>query len=234
MKIIKNNPILKNITNSAIKAWNGEEKLWKVFWLWGVLFYISSFCVILFGYWFFSELVHYKLEKLNILIAIFALFYYIFIFLCAFTIAFIYPMIFLFFLNRCCHNKFSKVVIKLFAIFAICGHFLFAMLCGMEMLFYLRRTSDSAYLVVNKITDYIYNKTTENIVYSNMEIYILLTGLIYLIILCYLINALIRFLNQNTKLHRNKLSFKKLLHTVLFFIIIMVCFLLLYIEPADH
>ena len=222
MKLIKNSPIL----NSAIKAWNGEEKLWKVFWLWGGLFYISNFCVILFGYGFSWESLSYdKLEKLNILMTISALFYYIFIFLFAFTIAFIYPMIFLFFLNRCCHNKFSKVVIKLFSIFAICGHFLFAMLYGMAMLLSFRSTSDSAYLVVKKITDYIYNKTTENIVYS--KIYILLTGLIYSIILCYLINALIRFLNQNTKLHRNKLSFEKVFNLAFYIIIIIVCFFLI-------
>ena len=122
MKIIKNSPIIKNITNSAIKAWNGEEKLWKVFWLWGVLFYTSSFCVISFGYWFFWESLSYdKLGNLNILIAIFALFYFIFIFL-------IYPIIFLIALNRCCHNKFSKVAIKLFSIFVICGFFLFAII----------------------------------------------------------------------------------------------------------
>ena len=37
--------IIKSIINSAKKAWNGEEKLWKVFWLWGVggYFLIISF-----------------------------------------------------------------------------------------------------------------------------------------------------------------------------------------------
>ena len=118
MKIIKNNPIIKNITNSAIKAWNGEEKLWKVFWLWGVLFYISSFCIILFGCWFLESLDYDKLDNLN-LMTIFVLFYYIFILLYAFTIAFIYPLIFLFFLNRCCHDELLKVGVTLFAIFAI-------------------------------------------------------------------------------------------------------------------
>ncbi len=39
MKIIKNSPIL----NSAIKAWNGEEKLWKVL-LWiGLIFFCLTF-----------------------------------------------------------------------------------------------------------------------------------------------------------------------------------------------
>jgi hypothetical protein len=120
MKIIKNNPILKNITNSAIKAWNGEEKLWKVFWLWGVFLYGSCcFCVISFGNGFLKSLEYGKLEKLNILMTIFVLFYSIFIFLCAFTLTFIYPIIFLIALNRCCHDEFSKVVIKLFAIIPI-------------------------------------------------------------------------------------------------------------------
>ena len=96
----------------------------------------------------------------------------------------------------------------------------------MAMLLSFCSTSNSAYLVVKKITDYIYNKTTENIVYSNMEISILLTGLIYLIILYYMINDLIRFFNQNTKLHRNKLSFKEVFRLALF-IIIMVCFFII-------
>jgi len=230
MKIAKNSPILKNITNSAIKAWNGEEKLWKVFWLWGVFLYGSCcFCIISFGNG-FSELVHDKLEKLNILMTIFALFYSIFIFLCAFTITFIYPIIFLFFLNRCCHNKLLKVVVKLFSYFAICGHFLFAMLSGPGMFLSFGRTCSSSYLVVKKITDYIYNKTTENIIYSNMEIYILLTGLIYSIILYYLINDLIRFFNQNTKLPSNELSLKEsaiLILLAICIIIIMVCFFLI-------
>ena len=227
MKIIKNSPIL----NSAIKAWNGEEKLWKVFWLWGGLLYISSFCAILSGYGFSWESLGWsKLEKLNILMTIFALFYSIFIFLCAFTITFIYPIIFLFFLNRCCHNKLLKVVVKLFSYFAICGHFLFAMLSGPGMFLSFGRTCSSAYLVVKKITDYIYNKTTENIIYSNMEIYILLTGLIYSIILYYLINDLIRFFNQNTKLPSNELSLKEsaiLILLAICIIIIMVCFFLI-------
>ena len=226
MKITKNSPIL----NSAIKAWNGEEKLWKVFWLWGGVLYILSFCAILFRSRFFAFLeMHEEIEKLNILITIFSFFYSIFIFLCAFTLAFIYPIIFLFFLNRCCHNKLLKVVIRLISYFAISVHFLFAMLCGFgsEMFFSFGRTYSSAYLVVTKITDYIYNKTTENIVYSNMEISILLTGLIYLINLYYLINVVMKFFNQNTKLDSRKLSFMKVFNLSFYIIIIMVCFSLI-------
>ena len=37
--------IIKTIINSAKKAWRGEEKLWIVFWLWGVLLYFGSFFV---------------------------------------------------------------------------------------------------------------------------------------------------------------------------------------------
>lgn len=33
--------IFQAIINSAKKAWRGEEKLWKVFWLWGVVFGLS-------------------------------------------------------------------------------------------------------------------------------------------------------------------------------------------------
>jgi hypothetical protein len=224
MKITKNSPIL----NSAIKAWNGEEKPWKVFWLWGVFFYTSSFCVILFKSRFFAFLeMHEEIEKLNILITIFSFFYSIFIFLCAFTLAFIYPIIFLIALNRCCHNKLLKVVIRLLSYFAISVHFLFAMLCGFgsEMFFSFGLTYSSAYLVVTKITDYIYNKTTENIVYS--KIYILLTGLIYLINLYYLINVVTKFFNQNTKLDSRKLSFMKVFNLSFYIIIIMVCFFLI-------
>ena len=233
MKIIKNSPIL----NSAIKAWNGEEKLWKVFWLWGVFFYISSFCAILFSFRFFEFLeIHKEIEKLNILITIFALFYSIFIFLCAFTLTFIYPIIFLIALNRCCHNKFSKVTIKLFSIFAICGHFRFAAGYGVAMFLSWGWTSDSAYLVVKKITDYIYNKTTENIVYSNIvysKIYILLTSLIYPIILYYLINVIMKFLNQNTKLDSRKLSFIKVLNLAFYIIILMVVFMFIFSRSED-
>lgn len=35
--------IFSPIINSAKKTWKGEEKFWKVFWLWGVLLYFGSF-----------------------------------------------------------------------------------------------------------------------------------------------------------------------------------------------
>jgi hypothetical protein len=35
--------IFSPIINSAKRTWKGEEKFWKVFWLWGVLLYLSVF-----------------------------------------------------------------------------------------------------------------------------------------------------------------------------------------------
>ncbi len=35
--------IFNPIINSAKKTWKGEEKFWKVFWLWGVLLYLVGF-----------------------------------------------------------------------------------------------------------------------------------------------------------------------------------------------
>ncbi len=35
--------IFNPIINSAKKTWKGEEKFWKVFWLWGVLLYFGIF-----------------------------------------------------------------------------------------------------------------------------------------------------------------------------------------------
>ncbi len=236
MKIIKNSPTI----NSAIKAWNGEEKLQKVFWLWGVLFYVSCCYFIFFVFTVFEFLSYENPKNLNILITIFTLschiFYSILIFLCAFTLAFIYPIIFLIALNRCCHNKASKVAMKLFSIFAICGHSFIVMLCCLVMFFSLRWNSDIAYLVVKKITDYIYNKTTENIfdskiiniyvLLTDVKInakYVILTGLIYLIILYYLIDVINRFFNQNTKLLSNKSSFKSVFK-IASFVVIMITF----------
>lgn len=46
--------VVKAVVNSAKKSWNGEEKLWKVFWLWGIVLYITSNIVgLLAGYAFF-------------------------------------------------------------------------------------------------------------------------------------------------------------------------------------
>lgn len=47
--------VVKAVINSAKKAWRGEEKLWKVFWLWGVLAGIATiFLVENFNYYIFN------------------------------------------------------------------------------------------------------------------------------------------------------------------------------------
>ena len=48
--------IIKSIVNSAKKAWNGEEKLWKVFWLWGVGVYVGSPIIIILSEWLLEDL----------------------------------------------------------------------------------------------------------------------------------------------------------------------------------
>ncbi len=43
------------ITNSAKLAWKGEEKLWKAFWIWGILPYIAVILLSVLTSWIFYE-----------------------------------------------------------------------------------------------------------------------------------------------------------------------------------
>jgi hypothetical protein len=80
----------------AIKAWNGQEKLWKVFWLWGFLLYPASIIMGL-----LSILIS-SMWKGHILSYSCVLF---FIMLCCGVIMlFIYPTILIFSMNRCSNN----------------------------------------------------------------------------------------------------------------------------------
>ncbi len=79
-------------------AWNGEERLWKVFWLWGVTIYLS---VIPIGSF---VMVQHKIF-LNVITSILV----IIVGVMGLIFAFIYPVIFCVALWRCAKNTDNKI-----------------------------------------------------------------------------------------------------------------------------
>lgn len=89
--------MFKVIKDSAKKAWKGEERLWKVFWLWGVLLYPTSFLI---GAFLVKPTI--SLSQVSPFITfVIALFMGI----CGATMIIIYPVIFIASIFRCIKNR---------------------------------------------------------------------------------------------------------------------------------
>ena len=112
----------------AIKAWNGEEKLWKVFWLFGVLLYPASIIIGLFSLMMMMPGMH---ELNHLLLFIMSC--------CGVIMLFIYPTILIFSMNRCSNNlslnnRNRELIIflskKIFPIFFMSLHFFYTLIVG--------------------------------------------------------------------------------------------------------
>jgi hypothetical protein len=94
------NPI-HALISSAKKAWRGEEALWKVFWLWGVLIYSAAVPIGMFAIALEMTLPAYPQDFLfRVPIHLFA----VIIGLAGLIFVFLYPVIFSFSLWRCSKN----------------------------------------------------------------------------------------------------------------------------------
>jgi hypothetical protein len=92
------------ILDSIKKALRGEEKLWVVFWLWGVLLYISSFAIGV-----FSAFLDYDYGAVKYLVGTLGL-----------ALVFVYPFIFIKSLWKCSANT-SYVTMERFTKFFAVG-----------------------------------------------------------------------------------------------------------------
>lgn len=90
--------MLKEIIDSSKKALRGEEKLWKVFWLWGVLFYVFAISTGIVAFVLKGETRHHLIDTIAIFIGILGLIF-----------TFIYPIVFSVSLWKCSPNTTKQV-----------------------------------------------------------------------------------------------------------------------------
>jgi hypothetical protein len=100
--------MFRKIKESFKKSWKGEEKLWKVFWIWGVPIYLSAIPI---G----SITMGIEMTNSNI----FAIHLALLVGILGIIFAFIYPIIFCVSLWRCAKNSDKKIYLISARIFII-------------------------------------------------------------------------------------------------------------------
>lgn len=105
------------LIDSVKKALRGEEKLWKVFWLWGALLYVSSIVVGI-----FSTFLDYDYRIIKYLVGILGL-----------VLIFVYPVLLIKSLYRCAQN--TEISVKHYLIKYFCIIFIFIHLVSSVFIF---------------------------------------------------------------------------------------------------
>ena len=107
--------IIQKIKDSYFKTLRGEEKLWKVFWLWGVLIYLTA--IPIGSFFFIIQKSFHDFSFYYLPIVFFVSFLSIMVGILGQIFAFLYPIIFITSLWKCSKNSQYNLCAKIYKLY---------------------------------------------------------------------------------------------------------------------